>query len=340
MTNHLGLLSRAAIALIATMLAATPALAQEASVSLAALDDRGWDLAQTAEETQALAPVTSLALLESEPPATDDPAITVRPPARDHASFGKDVAAIKWEVAGIYGYYTAINASKLFRDDRRNPRVIKEGWFGRDTKNVGVDKLAHAYSTYLVSEVIYSRLHQKLGDTPGIAVSAAVLGSGVMAWSEAFDSIQGDSGWSWEDVAMNTAGAGFSVLRNSVPGLDRKLDYRLMIEPNEDLYTISGKKHFEQQRYFFAVKPAGFKAFERSPLRFMEVHVGYHAKDFLEEDRAAGITPKRHIFVGVGPNFSEIFFKKKKKSRFERAADEVVDYFQLPYTAVHAHVTE
>ena len=260
------------------------------------------------------------------------------PARRNYASFGEDVKAIKWEFAAVAGYYTAINAPKLLKDPQW-PSFQSEGWFGRSTNNVGVDKLAHAYSAYVISELLYGRLKRNTDDAPGIEITAAALASGVMLWTEAFDSIEPTSGWSWEDVTFNTMGAGFSLLRNSVPGLDEKLDFRLMIEPNDDIYTISGKEHFQQQRYFLALKPAGFEAFDNSPLRYLELHLGYHGDDFLLEDRAAGIVPKRHIFVGLGINLRELLFKDSK-STVGKAAGEVLDYFQLPYTAVHTHLTD
>ena len=259
-------------------------------------------------------------------------------PTRPYASFGADVAAIKWEFAAVAAYYTAINAPKLFMNPQA-PRFHREGWFGESTHNLGVDKLAHAYSAYVISELLYARLKRNTGDAPGIQYTAAALASGVMLWTEAFDSIEPDGGWSWEDVAMNTAGAAFSVVRNSVPGLDEKLDYRLMIEPNSDIYTTRGKEHFQQQRYFFALKLSGFDAFDRSPLRFLEVHAGYHGDDFLNSDREAGVIPKRHLFVGLGINLRELLFKNSR-SRVGRAAGEILDYFQLPYTAVHQHITD
>lgn len=259
-------------------------------------------------------------------------------PGRDYASFGEDVKAIKWELAAVFGYYTATNGPKLFKNPRW-PTVQNEGWFGRDTNNVGVDKLAHSYSAYVISEILHARLRKKTGDAPGIQWTAAALASGIMLWSEAFDSIEPTSGWSWQDVTFNTLGAGFSVLRNSVPGLDRKLDFRLMIQPNDDIYTFNGKEHFQQQRYFFALKAAGFEAFENTPLRFVEFHLGYRGDDFLNEDRAAGIVPKRHIFVGLGINLRELLFKNPR-GRVGRAAGEVLDYFQPPYTAIHHNITE
>ena len=260
-----------------------------------------------------------------------------RRPTRPYASFGADVASIKWELAAVGAYYTAINAPKLFMNPRA-PHFHREGWFGESTNNLGMDKLAHAYSSYVISELFYARLKRNTGDAPGIEYTAAALASGVMLWSELSDSIEPDGGWSWEDVAMNSAGAAFSVLRNSVPGLDEKLDYRLMIEPNHDIFTSKGKEHFQQQRYLFALKLSGFETFDRSPLRFLEVHAGYHGDDFLLEDRAAGVDPKRHLFVGLAINLRELLFKDSR-SRVGRAAGEILDYFQPPYTAVHQHIT-
>ena len=254
-----------------------------------------------------------------------------------YKSFGSQIGAVKWEMAAILGYYTAINGGKLFEYPTW-PHFHKEGWFGAGTKNLGVDKLAHAYSAYVLSDLIYYRLKRKTGNAPGIALTAAVLASTTMLYTEVWDSIEPSAGWSWEDVAFNSLGAGFSLLRNAVPGLDQKLDYRMMIVPNSNIINTQGKRHFEQQRYFFALKLGGFKTFEKSPLRFLDLHLGYYGKDFTNEDRAAGVIPKRRIFVGVGLNIRELFFKNSK-SRIGRAAGEAMDYFQLPYTALHTHLT-
>ena len=272
-------------------------------------------------------------------PATYGPADPVESPrdAAQFRGFGRQASAVKWEMAAILGYYTAINAKKLFRDPTA-PHFQKEGWFGKSTGTVGVDKLAHFYSAYVVSEIIYARLKYKTGKAPGIALTAAALGSATMLYTELWDSIEPSGGWSWEDVTFNMLGAGFSVLRNSVPGLDRKLDFRLMIVPSSDGIHLSGKEHFEEQRHFFALKLAGFKSFSESPLRFVELHAGYYGKDFTGKDRERGIEPKRRIFVGVGINLRELFFKNSR-TRVGRAAGEVLDYFQPPYTALHHHIT-
>lgn len=251
--------------------------------------------------------------------------------------FGSQAWAVKWEFGAVLAYYTGVNANKL-DEDLTSFHVKKEGWFGKSTNNLGVDKLSHAYTGYVVSELLYARLKRKTGNAPGIAFTAAALGLATTLYTELWDSVEVSGGWSWEDVAMNSAGAAFSLLRNSVPGLDKKLDYRLMVMPDSHIFTASGKKHFEQQRYFFALKLSGFKALEQGPLRFLELHAGYYGKDFTLQDRARGIEPKRRLFVGVGINLRELLFKNST-SRIGRAAGEVLDYFQPPYTAVHRHVT-
>lgn len=254
-----------------------------------------------------------------------------------YRSLGSQVGAVKWEMAAVAAYYTAINGKKLFHDATA-PHFHKEGWFGKSTADVGVDKLAHAYSTYVISELIHARLRRKTQNARGIQFTAAALASVAMLYTEFWDSIERSAGWSWQDVTFNALGAGFSILRNSVPNLDQKLDYRMMIVPNSKIFEAEGKGHFEQQRFFLALKPSGFEAFKEGPLRFLELHVGYYGKDFTLSDRAAGVRPKRRIFVGVGINLRELLFKNSRKS-VGRAAGEVLDYFQPPYTAVRAHVT-
>jgi len=321
--------------------AATPAIAASGGIDEA--DDFRLERPSTTESLPEHVPArdgiapTALPVAAEAPYGPADPAATAdRPAPARYRTLGRQLGAIKWEMAAVLAYYTAVNGPKLF-EDPTSPHTQKEGWFGKNTKNMGVDKLAHAYSAYVISELIYARLKHKTGNAPGIALTAAGFASATMLYTEFWDSIERSGGWSWEDVTFNSLGAGFSILRNSVPGLDKKLDFRLMIVPNSDIVTVEGKRHFEQQRYFMALKLSGFGAFERSPLRFLELHAGYYAKDFTNEDRAAGIPPKRRVFVGVGVNLRELFFKNSR-SRIGRAAGEVLDYFQPPYTVPHRQV--
>jgi hypothetical protein len=79
---------------------------------------------------------------------------------------------------------------------------------------------------------------------------------------------------------MDLLGAGFSILRNSVPDLRETLDFFRME------YQPSGYKGFDPladyagQKYLFALKLASFEAIRESPLRFVELHAGYYTRGF------------------------------------------------------------
>lgn len=253
---------------------------------------------------------------------------------RRYASFGSQIGAVKWEVGAIFAYITV--SQIIVTKEVESFHFQDEGWFGKSTENLGVDKLTHAFNSYVIAEFLQARIRRKSGGAAQGATTAAVLATGLMAWSELFDAHKTSSGWSNQDLIANIAGAGFSVVRNSVPGMKQKLDFRLLVTPNSDVYTLKGKEHYAQQRFFLALQLAGFSQLEHGPLRLIELHAGYHAKGFTARERARGDPLQRRIFYGIGLNLNELFFKRPR-SRVARAASSVLDYIQPPYTAVHFH---
>jgi len=254
-------------------------------------------------------------------------------PRQKYRSLGSRMGAAKWETLGIMAYTTTIqtqlthlNTGFHFHD---------EGWFGRDTANLGIDKLTHAFNGYIFSEFLGWRITRKTGDRAGAAVPASIMGFGLQLYGEMFDAFKTSSGFSVQDVVFNGLGASLSAVRHIVPGLANKLDFRLMLMPNEKIFSRSGKKHYEQQRFLLSLELAGFKRLETSPLRFVELQVGYRGKNFSNRDRAMGIKPDRDIFFGVALNLKEIFFNDSH-SFAGRAIGAGLDYFQIPYTATHA----
>lgn len=255
-----------------------------------------------------------------------------------HPGFWKQAGTVTTETLVLFGYFGLMSGSKLFKETK--PFHFKdEGWFGKDTETIGMDKLTHAFNTYLIAEFLHARIHNETNASEGDAITAAVIASGLVAFNELSDGIETTSGFSMQDIAMNLAGAGFSVLRNTVPGLKEKVAFKLEILPsNGQIYSRTGKPHYAQQRYMFSFKGTGFKELEQTPLRYLDLQLGYYASDFLNEDRAAGIEPKRHLFIGVGLNVGELLFGRSK-SRVGRAANTVLDYLQLPYTSLRYDTT-
>lgn len=315
----------------------------------------GWSLTDVRAGQNASSPMPQISLLPAladEPGAAQEPGpeLAAGPPTppldpsghvprefASHRGFFEQAGSSTTEVALLSGYVLAQGIPKLFKPTT-GFHFKDEGWFGKDTQNVGMDKLTHAFNTYLIAELLHHRIHRNTGGAEGDALTAGILASGLMALNEISDAIEPDSGYSMQDIAMNVAGATFSVLRNTVPGLKEKLAFKIEIMPNHQIYSRTGKPHYEQQRFMFSLKGAGFEKLESSELKYLDLQVGYYASDFLKSDRDQGITPKQHLFVGVGLNLGELLFAKSG-SRIGRAAYSVLDYVQLPYTSLRYDTT-
>ncbi|MGF7147185.1 hypothetical protein FHS96_000794 [Sphingomonas zeicaulis] len=259
-------------------------------------------------------------------------------PERQRLSFGRQIGAIKWEVGLAVAYMTATNIAKVSKDGGHSFRFKNEGWFGDNTVNLGMDKLAHAWNTYWLTDLIEARIRHKSGAS-NAALPAAAVSMGLMLYSEMWDAHKETSGFSFQDVAMNAAGAGFSVLRNSVPGLEKKLDFRLLLTPNDDIYTFSGTEHYRQMQYILALKLSGFEALENTPLRFVELHAGYRATGFTLREEQRGDERIQRPFIGIGLNVNQLIFgRKKPRGTIGRAANEVLNYLQVPYTSTHVEI--
>lgn len=250
------------------------------------------------------------------------------------ASVGDALKAVKWEAIGLTGYLATINTVKLI-ENAGSFGFQEEGWFSKSANTVGIDKLTHSFNTYLITEMMQDRMERKIGNQPSARVAAGALAGGLMFLAEISDGFEKTAGFSTEDIAMNMAGAGFSILRRSVPGLRDKLDYRMMIVPNSDIYTFKGRRHFRQLRFLFSLELAGFEKLKATPWRFVELQAGYYATGFTAAEEARGDPVRRRLFLGVGLNMGQLLFGQKPSSRAEKIGQGALRYLQLPYTAVH-----
>lgn len=249
-------------------------------------------------------------------------------------SFGQQIDSIKWEIGAGFAYMTAVNVAKLVNRGRIDSFSFKnEGFFGKDTDRLGVDKLTHAHNTHILTDIYAARIRAKTGTTRGTAMTGAVVASGLMLYSEVFDGFK--AGFGVQDLVFNSLGAGFSVLRDTTPGLEEKLDFRVLILPNGNLYSPVGGDHYDQLRYLFALKPSGFPGLRDTPARFIELQAGYYATGLSDRDEELGRPRKRKLFAGIGINLSEILFGRAPTSRVGKAGAELLDYWQPPHTYVH-----
>lgn len=208
-----------------------------------------------------------------------------------------------------------------------DPVMGDEGWFQEDTKYGGADKLGHLYSTYLWSLGFASLYEYCWGmeeeDSMIYGPLSAWLFQGIM---EVGDSFSESQGFSYEDMVMNTLGAGFYYLREKYPSLKAKLDLRLEYVPNfqddADIFT-----QYNSMKYLFALKFSGFESMESNFLRYGELHLGYYTRGYQNSQNYS--RKERVAYVGIGINVSEVL-----ASMGWLKTSKIFNYYQLPYTYV------
>lgn len=206
-----------------------------------------------------------------------------------------------------------------------------EGWFGKNTQYAGMDKLGHAYTTYLYSDFFTQRIAHKVSDPMGAALTGSLMGFAIMAGVEVGDGFSPDYGFSHEDLIADGVGAGFAFLRNTVPGLADKLDYR-MEYLKSPYHSFDPTGDYEGQKFLLALKLGGFERFADTPLRFVELQAGYFARGYKDNARFHE-RKRREPYVGIGLNLQELLaVTPLDNTSVGLAADRVLEYYQVPYT--------
>ena len=209
---------------------------------------------------------------------------------------------------------------------KNSPRADSEGWFGRDTDDGGADKLGHLWVAHTMTHAL-GALYRSWGYVDKEAGRLGALSAvGVTTLMEVGDSMSSKYGFSYEDALMNLAGAGMGYLLWTRPDLARWIDFRAEWRPNtgsSDPFT-----DYENLRYLVAVKLEAVESLRTTPLRFVELNVGYYARGY-NSPRIEG--RERNLYVGVGLNLSQLI-REAGHPRVGR----VFNFLQVPYTYVSA----
>jgi hypothetical protein len=252
----------------------------------------------------------------------------------DLSTLNHHVGSVAWLTAGVYA--TTVAFGVLDWDwGTASFSLADEGFFGRNTAHGGTDKLGHAYSTYLLSDLFTFAIRRKAANPQGAALSGAILGMGVMTMVEVLDGFSGH-GLSWEDLVVDAVGASFSYFRNTVPGLRDKVDFRIEYMPSGNVEWYRPHADYMGHKYLLAFKLAGFDQLEHTPLRFVELHAGYYARGFHREDRIAGESRRREPFIGIGLNLQQLLFSQPsvRDTTVGRIGRFTLEYVQVPYTRI------
>jgi hypothetical protein len=196
-----------------------------------------------------------------------------------------------------------------------------EGWFSRDTKYGGADKLGHFYGAYLIGSAL-SGLYEYWGyEKKEAAFYGAFSSFLVMNYMEFGDSFS-SYGFSYEDFVMNTLGAASAYLLSAHPELSRKIDFRIEYVPS--FKTVDVVTEYESMKYLIALKAEGFDTMQNAGLRYTELHLGYYTRNY---EGGFSSQSERIIYLGIGINLSAIF----RQNGYTKTA-YFLNFYQPPYT--------
>lgn len=204
----------------------------------------------------------------------------------------------------------------------------EEGWFDRNTREGGADKAGHVYTGYVIGRSL-AGLFAGYGYDKRDAARLGALGSlGVMTFMEMGDGFS-PYGFSWEDQAMNLAGAGLAWLLADNPALARRValrgEYRVHGAHTGDVLT-----DYDRWRYYLTLKLDGFEHLPPA-LRWLELHAGYYARGYADGNP---LNNERTAFIGAG-----ISLTKLARALGHPRTAVFLDYFQPPDTTARADHT-
>jgi hypothetical protein len=233
--------------------------------------------------------------------------------------FPKEKKVLLTNAAGL----TAITAWGIANWDYFStmPSAEKEGWFSSSTKEGGADKLGHFYASYALSHLL-AHTYENWGYTRKKGLKLGAISSfAIMNWMELGDAFS-DYGFSYEDFTMNALGCAAAYFIGSCPWLAEKIDFRIEYRPQFD--TVDVFTDYDNLKFLAAVKLDGFDQVTHPVLQYLELHLGYYARDFPDDALS-----RRNLYVGIGVNLSKILngFSLNKLSTLTR-------FFQIPHTYI------
>ncbi len=203
---------------------------------------------------------------------------------------------------------------------KKGPSLVTEKWFSKESKDGGSDKIGHFINSHALAYNI-AKLCKSWGYTEEEASMRGFLSSmGLMTLMEIGDSFS-DYGFSREDIIMNIFGGATGYFLYRHPEIDRKIDFRVEYRPTFETYDFL--TDFKRMKFLATLKLEGFDFIEWEALKYVELHLGYYVRGFVEKEADRS----RHLFIGAGINLSRVF----RKFSYKRIAT-VFENFQPPYT--------
>lgn len=224
----------------------------------------------------------------------------------------------------------SVTANSLVAYDTNHAfQIHHEGWFGPNTTNGGADKASHMTDYYVIAS-LFEDTYKMLGYSDNAAIMWGVgLAFATGLANEVSDGFT-RHGFSWEDLAMDAAGATASGL--------------ISVTHTRDLLGLR-TSHLPSSTYTHDVYSADFKfsglgkrlGVNLGPLRWLLFSVTYGSKGYRVQPPTEH---QRQLGFEIGLNLQQILFdfKVTRGTWWGYPLHVVADNIRFPFTAVGMRV--
>lgn len=205
-----------------------------------------------------------------------------------------------------------------------------EGWFEKESKTGGSDKIGHLYMTYLLSRVLASRLEDRGYTLEESSFWGAVSGLTAMTFLELGDGTS-PYGFSKEDWIANAIGAGLAYGIRANPRIDDFLDVRVEYWPNNNSEGRSDfTTDYSNMRHLIAFQLSGFEEIKETPLRFIEFQAGFYSRGYRSYDT---MPESQHAYVGIGISLSAL-----SRESNVNVLENIFEFYQPGHTYIETDI--
>jgi hypothetical protein len=208
--------------------------------------------------------------------------------------------------------------------------------YGADSLNGLSDKFGHMHATYIVKRMANFIFSATGSSRTRANVESAIYAESIQLMLEIGDGFSSAHGFDIYDVVFNTMGVGFAMVLDQFPVLDRMFalqwEYiptkrlrRNIAQGNTDLDFFTD---YSGQKYLFTTKLGGIPHLSLTPLRYVNVDLGYYAKGYYNDYYKYST---KNVYVGISVNYSIAFGDVLPTGYASSTLQSVFNYIHPPW---------
>lgn len=253
-------------------------------------------------------------------------------------------------IAGLYGVVYTWTYFAWYKNRATTEDIVwnSEGLFGPDTYAGGSDKLGHMWGNYIVSRWTANVLATGGWEPLPRALIATTSTMAFFTMIELKDGYHKGFGFSWWDMAFNTAGNLVAAAMILEPRLDEMFDFKLYYLPTRAYLrsltqrgVVDAGEDYSGQKFTIDYHLTSIDAVKRNPwlqwLRFVDVSLGYQSKNYLPKPRSKNTDRLQEVSLGVAFNFQHLLdvlydWDQSPRGHTHSSIRFFLEGFGVPYT--------